>query len=255
MAGGQGTRLLPMTKVANKHLLPVYDKPMIYYPLTTLIAAGIEDITLVTNPKDLINFQTLLGDGVEFNCQITYMSQNFPGGIPEGIRLAKSQLNGNKIALILGDNLFIGKGLGRDLSKFLNVNGCDIFGTKVADPSSYGVAILDNYGKVVKLVEKPNDLQSNIAIPGLYFFDETVYEKADSLVKSDRGELEIVDLLNLYLKEKSLKLNLLERGSTWMDCGTPDQLAAASEFVRVLQNRQGMDYGNPKEVKSGIQSS
>jgi glucose-1-phosphate thymidylyltransferase len=248
MAGGSGTRLAPMTKVINKHLLPVFDKPMIYYPLTTLLAAGISDITIITNPEDLASFKKLLGDGSQFECKLNYLEQIEPGGIPQGLQLASQTLKGNKIALILGDNLLIGKGLGRDLSEFLDISGCSIFGTVVRDPSAYGVAVIDSSGDVLELIEKPRDFVSNIAIPGLYFFDETCFERSQSLKPSKRGELEILDLLLEYKKEGSLKLRMLERGSTWLDCGTPEQLQNASELIRVLQERQGMDYGNPADT-------
>ena len=250
MAGGNGTRLAPMTKVINKHLLPVFDKPMIYYPLTTLLAAGITEIIIITNPGDLESFQKLLGDGSDFECQIDYLEQKEPGGIPQGLQLASQSCRGNKIALILGDNLLIGKGLGRDLSEFLEIEGCSIFGTVVRDPSAYGVAVLDSTGNVVDLVEKPKEPISNIAIPGLYFFDETCFERSKSLQPSNRGELEILDLLQSYKNEKLLNLRMLERGSTWLDCGTPEQLQNAGELIRVLQERQGMDYGNPADIIS-----
>lgn len=248
MAGGNGTRLAPMTKVINKHLLPVFDKPMIYYPLTTLLAAGINEITVITNPGDLESFRKLLGNGSEFNCQIDYLEQREAGGIPQGLQLASQTCAGHKIALILGDNLLIGRGLGRDLGEFLDVEGCSIFGTVVRDPSAYGVAVLDSSGEIIQLVEKPQKPVSNIAIPGLYFFDETCFERSQSLTPSSRGELEILDLLQSYKEDNLLNLRMLERGSTWLDCGTPEQLQNASELIRVLQERQGMDYGNPVDI-------
>jgi glucose-1-phosphate thymidylyltransferase len=253
MAGGNGTRLAPMTKVINKHLLPVFDKPMIYYPFTTLLAAGISEISIITNSGDLEIFEKLLGDGSDFGCKIEYLEQNEPGGIPQGLQLASHSCSGNKVALILGDNLLIGKGLGRDLSEFLNVTGCSIFGTSVRDPSAYGVAVLDSSGDIVDLVEKPRELISNIAIPGLYFFDETCFERASTLTKSARGELEILDLLRSYQNEKLLNLRMLERGSTWLDCGTPEQLQNASELIRVLQERQGLKYGDPYDLVSNYE--
>jgi glucose-1-phosphate thymidylyltransferase len=248
MAGGSGTRLAPMTKVINKHLLPVFDKPMVYYPITTLLAAGINEITVITNPGDLESFRKLLGNGSEFNCQIDYLEQREAGGIPQGLQLASQTCAGHKIALILGDNLLIGKGLGRDLGEFLDVKGCSIFGTVVRDPSAYGVAVLDASGNVEDLVEKPNNFVSNIAIPGLYFFDETCFERSKTLKPSSRGELEILDLLKSYKHEGLLNLNMLERGSTWLDCGTPEQLQNAGELIRVLQERQGLKYGDPTDL-------
>ena len=250
MAGGSGTRLAPMTKVINKHLLPVFDKPMIYYPITTLLAAGINEITVITNPGDLASFRKLLGDGSEFNCQIDYLEQMEPGGIPQGLQLASKTSAGHKIALILGDNLLIGKGLGRDLGEFLDLEGCSIFGTVVRDPSAYGVAVLDASGSVEDLVEKPQNFVSNIAIPGLYFFDETCFERSKTLKPSNRGELEILDLLKSYKYQGLLNLNMLERGSTWLDCGTPEQLQNAGELIRVLQERQGLKYGDPTDLVS-----
>jgi glucose-1-phosphate thymidylyltransferase len=237
-----------MTKVINKHLLPVFDKPMIFYPLTTLIAAGIREIAIVTNAKDVDDIQTLLGDGSSVGCKLDYLVQETAGGIPDGIKIAQKSSDGEKIALILGDNLLIGKGLGRDLSVYLQVNGCVIFGAYVRDPSAYGVVVLDDKGRVIGIEEKPTKPLSNIAIPGLYFFDESCFSRAKELKPSSRGELEIVDLLRSYLQEDLLKLKLLERGSTWLDCGTPDQLQEASEFIRVLQKRQGLVYGNPQDI-------
>jgi glucose-1-phosphate thymidylyltransferase len=250
MAGGKGTRLMPMTKVINKHLLPVYDKPMIFYPLTTLLAAGIRDITLITNPLDIPAFTELLGDGSQYDCTLRYLAQETPGGIPEGIQIAKPLMQGDKVALILGDNLLIGKGLGRDLNNYCGVEGCAIFGSVVRNPSAYGVAELDSSGEILSLVEKPIDSISKVAIPGLYFFDEIVFHKVTALTPSKRGELEILDLLTMYKNEGKLALNMLERGSTWLDCGTPDQLMDASEIVRLLQERQGLNYGAPEEVVS-----
>lgn len=253
MAGGSGTRLAPMTKVINKHLLPVFDKPMIYYPITTLLAAGINEITIITNPGDLNSFMKLLGDGSDFNCQIDYLEQVKPGGIPQGLQLVSQSCAGNKIALILGDNLLIGKGLGRDLGEFLEVEGCSVFGAAVGDPSAYGVAVLDSEGNVEDLIEKPKYFVSNIAIPGLYFFDETCFERSKMLKPSNRGELEILDLLKNYKNDELLRLNMLERGSTWLDCGTPEQLQGAGDLIRVLQERQGLKYGDPKDLMSNYE--
>ena len=248
MAGGKGTRLAPMTKVINKHLLPVFDKPMIYYPLTTLLAAGIKEITIITNPGDIESFRSLLGTGKDFDCQINYLEQAEAVGIPQGLLLAKKNYSGEKVALILGDNLLIGKGLGRDLSEFLNVSGGLIFGSVVRDPRAYGVAVLNSVGKVIDLIEKPKEPISNVAIPGLYFFDESCFERAGSLEPSQRGELEIIDLLKSYKEDISLEVRMLERGSTWLDCGTPEQLQDASSLIRVLQERQGLEYGNPTDI-------
>jgi glucose-1-phosphate thymidylyltransferase len=187
MAGGKGTRLAPMTKVINKHLLPVFDKPMIYYPLTTLLAAGIKEITIITNPGDLESFRSLIGSGEDIDCEISYMEQEEAGGIPQGLLLAEKKYSGEKAALILGDNLLIGKGLGRDLGEFTNVSGSVIFGSVVRDSSAYGIAVLKSNGQVIELVEKPVLPTSNIAIPGLYFFDESCFSRAASLEPSQRG--------------------------------------------------------------------
>jgi len=250
MAGGKGTRLAPMTKVINKHLLPVFDKPMIYYPLTTLLAAGLKEITIITNPGDIKSFRSLLGSGKDFGCQISYLEQEEAGGIPQGLLLTEKIYSGEKVALILGDNLLIGKGLGRDLNEFMNVSGSVIFGSVVRDPSAYGVAVLNSIGKVIELIEKPVVPISNIAIPGLYFFDESCFSRSGELKPSQRGELEVIDLLKSYQEDISLELKMLERGSTWLDCGTPEQLQDASELVRLLQARQGMDYGNPSDISA-----
>jgi glucose-1-phosphate thymidylyltransferase len=248
MAGGKGTRLAPMTKVINKHLLPVFDKPMIYYPLTTLLAAGLKEITVITNPGDIESFRSLLGAGKDFDCQINYLEQEEAGGIPQGLLLSEKMYSGEKVALILGDNLLIGKGLGRDLSEFMNVSGSVIFGSVVRDPQAYGVAVLNSAGKVINLTEKPKESISNIAIPGLYFFDESCFSRAASLEPSQRGELEVIDLLKSYKEDGSLEVRMLERGSTWLDCGNPEQLHDASSLIRVLQERQGLEYGNPTDI-------
>lgn len=250
MAGGKGTRLAPMTKVINKHLLPVFDKPMIYYPLTTLLAAGLKEITIITNPGDIESFRSLLGTGEDFDCQISFLEQEEAGGIPQGLLLTEKKYSGEKVALILGDNLLIGKGLGRDLNEYLNVSGSVIFGSVVRDPSAYGVAVINPIGKVIDIIEKPKDNISNVAIPGLYFFDESCFGRAATLKPSKRGELEITDLLKSYKADESLEVRMLERGSTWLDCGTPEQLQEASELIRLLQDRQGMDYGNPADISA-----
>lgn len=248
MAGGKGTRLAPMTKVINKHLLPVFDKPMIYYPLTTLLAAGLKEIIVITNPGDIESFRLLLGSGENFDCKISFLEQEEAGGIPQGLLLTEKKYSGEKVALILGDNLLIGKGLGRDLSEFSNVSGSVIFGSVVRDPSAYGVAVLNSAGKVIDLTEKPRNSLSNVAIPGLYFFDESCFNRAASLRPSQRGELEIIDLLKSYKEDDSLEVRMLERGSTWLDCGNPEQLHDASSLIRVLQERQGLEYGNPTDI-------
>ena len=248
MAGGHGTRLQPTTKVINKHLLPVYDKPMIYYPLTTLLATGIRDISIIINPGDYENFFKLLGNGQPYGCEITYVIQTEPGGIPEGLILAEDLIANRPTTLILGDNLLIGKGLGRDLLELTSKPGCQVFGAKVSDPQHYGVAEVDVNGGVFGLEEKPKNPKSDVAIPGLYFFDETAVSRAKNLAPSSRGELEVLDLLKSYMCDDLLNLRMLERGSTWLDCGTHDQLLAASNLIKMLQDRQGLTYGNPADI-------
>lgn len=248
MAGGHGTRLQPTTKVINKHLLPVYDKPMIFYPLTTLLATGIREISIIINPGDHENFFQLLGNGYSYGCEINYVVQTEPGGIPEGLILAEDVIANRPTTLILGDNLLIGKGLGRDLMEFTSKPGCQVFGAKVSDPQHYGVAEVGINGEIIGLEEKPNFPKSDIAIPGLYFFDETAVSRAKNLKPSSRGELEILDLLRTYMLENSLYLKMLDRGSTWLDCGTHDQLLAAGNLVKMLQDRQGLNYGNPADT-------
>lgn len=248
MAGGLGTRLHPSTKVINKHLLPVFDKPMIYYPLTTLLATGIKEITIIINPGDYNNFCKILGHGETFGCEINYVFQANPGGIPEGLILAEQYIASRPTTLILGDNLLIGKGLGRDLMEYTSKSGCRIFGAKVSDPQHYGVAELSLDGDVIGLEEKPSRPKSDIAIPGLYFFDSTAIERAKKLTPSSRGELEVLDLLRSYMLDEMLFLKMLERGSTWLDCGTHDQLLAAGNLVKMLQDRQGLTYGNPADT-------
>lgn len=250
MAGGKGSRLAPMTNVINKHLLPVFDKPMIFYPLTTLLAAGIKEIIIITNPDDRPSFEKLLGNGADFNCSIRFLEQLTPSGIPQGLEIASPYCYGHKIAMILGDNLLIGTGLGRDLQQYTEIVGCHIFGAKVINPGAYGVVHLNEKGSVTKLIEKPTNFDSDIAIPGLYFFDESSIDRASMLSPSERGEIEIIDLLNSYLNEHKLQINLLQRGAAWLDCGTPQQLQDASEMIRVLQERQGLFYGNPKDILS-----
>lgn len=248
LAGGLGTRLRPLTKVASKQLLPVYDKPLIYYPLSTLMLANIKEILIIAAPDQIERFKELLTEGQEFGLQIDYKIQEKPAGIAESLILAEEFLGGSKSALALGDNLFHGPGLGRRLEAFNNVKGAQIFGYHVQDPSPYGVAILDQNGVVIALNEKPKNSSSKIAIPGLYFFDETASKRANGLKLSPRGELEILDLLKSYLTDASLKLEMLPRGTAWFDSGTFDDLHEAGTYVKLLQERTGERVGDPLEI-------
>ena len=248
LAGGLGTRLNPLTKVASKQLLPVYDKPLAYYPLSTLMLSNIQEILLIAAPNQIERFRELLGNGEDFGLAIAYKVQEKPAGIAESLILAEEFLNDSKSALILGDNLFHGSGLGRRLEEFNKVVGAQIFGYHVQDPSPYGVAIVNSEKKVTALVEKPRNLESKIAIPGLYFFDETASSRAKELIPSNRGELEILDLLKSYLADKSLNLEMLPRGTAWFDSGTFDDLLEAGTYVKLMQERTGERVGDPLEI-------
>lgn len=248
LAGGIGTRLHPLTMVASKQLLPVYDKPLVYYPLATLMLANIREILLIAAKNQIDRFKDLLGDGSDFGLSIAYKVQEKPAGIAESLILAKEFLNGSKSALILGDNLFHGPGLGRRLEGFNNIIGAQIFGYHVQDPSPYGVATVNNENKVTALAEKPKNSESKIAIPGLYFFDETASSRARDLKPSMRGELEILDLLESYLREDALNLEMLPRGTAWFDSGTFDDLHEAGKYVKLMQERTGERVGDPLEI-------
>jgi len=248
LAGGLGTRLSPLTKVASKQLLPVYDKPLIYYPLSTLMLANIKETLVIASPNQIERFRELLGSGVEFGIKITYKIQEVPAGIAESLVLAEEFLNGSKSALILGDNLFHGPGLGRKLETFNEVEGAQIFGYHVQDPSPYGIATIDENGSVTALNEKPKNSDSKIAVPGLYFFDQTAPKRAKELKPSDRGELEILDLLNSYLISGSVNIEMLPRGTAWFDSGTFDDLHEAGSYVKLMQERTGERVGDPIEI-------
>ena len=248
LAGGLGTRLSPLTKVASKQLLPVYDKPLIYYPLSTLMLANIRETLIIAVPNQIERFEELLGHGQEFGLKISYKIQEKPAGIAESLILAEDFLAGSKSALILGDNLFHGSGLGRRLEAFNNVNGAQIFGYHVQDPSPYGVATINQKDEVTALNEKPKNSESKIAIPGLYFFDETAPFRAKGLKPSARGELEILDLLRSYLSDSALNLEMLPRGTAWFDSGTFDDLHEAGTYVKLMQERTGERVGDPLEI-------
>jgi glucose-1-phosphate thymidylyltransferase len=248
LAGGRGTRLWPITVSTNKHLLPVYDKPMIYYSLTTLMMTGARRIVLITNPDDISAFEKLLGDGSNWGLEISYHSQEEPKGIGDAFRLVPDDLRNQPACLVLGDNLLYGMGLGTSLSQTFSGTGSQIFSYQVSNPEDYGVIEINPKGDISSLVEKPISPASNLAIPGIYFFDESVYQKFGNLRKSARGEYEIIDILKMYLSESALSVSHLERGTAWLDTGNPENLISAGEFVKVIESRQGMKIGCPEEV-------
>jgi glucose-1-phosphate thymidylyltransferase len=248
LAGGRGTRLAPTTNVLNKHLIPIYDKPMIYYPLSTLMLCGIREIALVTNPEDLPLFKKLLGDGSQLGIEITYFEQESPNGLPEAFTITEEYLNGSRSVLILGDNLLIGQGLGATLESHIGRPGASILAFPVNNPEEYGVVEFDEKDKVISLEEKPKNPKSNFAVPGIYFMDELAAEYSHNLKPSARGELEITDLLRTYLEKSQLSVTTVRRGTGWMDAGTTETLYAASELVRILQNRQGFRFNVPEEI-------
>ncbi len=240
LAGGSATRLYPLSKAISKQIMPVYDKPMIYYPLSTLMLAGIREVLIISTPRDLPMFQQLLGDGVDLGMSFSYKIQENPNGLAQAFVLGKEFLNGEAGCLILGDNLFYGQNFSAMLKKAANTKtGATIFGYYVKDPTAYGVVEFDNDGNVISLEEKPKKPKSNYAVPGLYFYDKTVTEKAASIQPSARGEYEITDLNKLYLTEKTLHVELFGRGFAWLDTGNCDSLLEASNFVETIQKRQG----------------
>jgi len=248
LAGGTGTRLYPITKSVSKQLLPVYDKPMIHYPIATLMHAGIRDILLITTSQDQSSFKRLLGDGSQLGIRFRYLIQAEPKGLVEAFTIAEKYIRGKKTSLILGDNIFHGTSLGKELRRYEKVEGAQIFGYRVKDPSQYGVAEINKNGEIVSIVEKPSALGSNIAIPGLYFYDESVIEKSKLVKPSKRGELEISSLNQLYLEDGSLNLKILPRGTAWLDTGEFETLYEAGSFVRVLQERQGYKIACLEEI-------
>ncbi|OJV95489.1 MAG: glucose-1-phosphate thymidylyltransferase [Microbacterium sp. 67-17] len=248
LAGGTGSRLHPITHGISKQLVPVYDKPMIYYPLSTLILAGIRDILIITTPQDSEQFQRLLGDGSRFGISLTYLTQPSPDGLAQAFILGEDHIGSESAALVLGDNIFYGQGMGTRLRQYADLDGGVVFGYWVDDPTAYGVVEFDDAGRVVSLEEKPAVPKSHYAVPGLYFYDNHVVEIAKSLRPSARGELEITDLNRIYLEQERLRVELLPRGTAWLDTGTFDSLSEATEFIRTVQKRQGLSIGCPEEV-------
>jgi glucose-1-phosphate thymidylyltransferase len=248
LAGGAGTRLHPVTAGVSKQLIPVYDKPMIYYPLSTLMLAGITDILVITTPLDAPSFERLLGDGSRYGVSISYAQQPSPDGLAQAFTIGADFLGGDSVALVLGDNLLYGPGLGTQLQRFNNVDGGAIFGYWVAEPSAYGVIEFDDAGRAVSLEEKPVAPKSNYAVPGLYFYSNDVVSIARELKPSARGEYEITDINRTYLAQNRLQVQVLPRGTAWLDTGTFDQMTDAAEFVRTIERRTGLKIGVPEEI-------
>jgi glucose-1-phosphate thymidylyltransferase len=248
LAGGTGSRLHPVTLATSKQLVPVYDKPMIYYPLSVLLMAGIRDVLVITTPEESAAFQRLLRDGSQFGIAITYAVQPSPDGLAQAFIIGEEFIGGDKVALVLGDNLIYGPGLGFALRGFSEVEGGQIFAYRVSDPTAYGVVEFDETGKVLSLEEKPEKPRSSYAVPGLYFYANDVVDISKNLKPSARGELEITDVNRTYLEQGRLHVAKLPRGTAWLDTGTPESLVAASEFVRAVELRQGLRIGCPEEV-------
>jgi glucose-1-phosphate thymidylyltransferase len=248
LAGGSGTRLYPVTLAVSKQLMPIYDKPMIYYPLSTLLLAGIRDILIISTPHDIGGFQKLLGDGSRIGCTFSYQIQEVPNGLAQAFVLGADFIGKEKVALVLGDNIFYGRGMGKMMRDNIDIDGGLVYAYHVSDPERYGVVEFDAHGKAISIEEKPKNPRSNYAVPGLYFYDNDVVEIARSLQPSARGEYEITDVNRIYLERGKLQVQRMERGTAWLDTGTVASLMQAGQYVQVIEERQGLKIGCIEEI-------